>query len=115
MWYVETFLAKNKSFFKCKECSNLLKVLINPGAFKFLGSIEFLSVIIFAVSVFLGGRYCFLGLMMIFSLFGVFYVFSPFFVKFVKVSGKRKSGQHDLTGVQKKRSGKDTDTEIFSN
>ena len=115
MWYVETFLAKNKSFFKCKECSNLLKVLINPGAFKVLGSVEFLSVIIFAVSVFLGGKYCFFGLMMIVSLFGVFYAFSPFFVRFVKVSGKRKSGQHDLTGIQKKRSGKDTDTEIFSN
>ena len=115
MWYVETFLAKNKSFFKCKECSNVLKVLINPSAFKFLGSVEFLSVIIFAVSVFLGGKYCFLGLMMIFSLFGIFYIFSPFFVRFVKASGKRKSSQNDLTEMQKKRSGKDTDTEIFSN
>ncbi len=55
--------------------------------------------------------------MMIFSLFGVFYVFSPFFVRFKKTNQKKKTkeGQDDLIGGFKKTSGKDTDTEIFSN
>ena len=55
--------------------------------------------------------------MMIFSLFGIFYVFSPFFVRFKKTNQKKKTkeGQDDLICGFKKTSGKDTDTEIFSN
>ncbi len=82
-----------------------------------MGGIEFLSVIIFAISIFLGGKYCFLGLMVIVSLFSVFYAFSPFFVRFKRSNIKRKSKetQDELISMTSKKSGKDTDTEIFSN
>lgn len=88
--------------------------MIDPGAFKFLGIVEFLSVIVFAVSVFLGGKYCFFGLLIIFFLFGLFYAFSPSFVNLKKFNYKSKRKQDNLSGTRK-RSGKDTDTEIFSN
>lgn len=83
-----------------------------------MGGIEFLSVIIFAISIFLGGKYCFLGLMVIVSLFGVFYAFSPFFVRFKRSNIKRKGKeekQNEIIDMTSKKSGKDTDTEIFSN
>ena len=56
--------------------------------------------------------------MVIVSLFGVFYAFSPFFVRFKRSNIKRKGKeekQNEIIDMTSKKSGKDTDTEIFSN
>lgn len=118
LWYAEAFLSKNRYMYKCKCCSKSGKVEVDPGVFKFLGLVEILSVIIFALSMFAGGSYCFLGLGLILLLFGCFYFISPYKVKIVKIDddddfcGKDKC-LHEPVHTEK--FGKDTDTEIYSN
>lgn len=113
-------MAKNKSFYKCKRCEHLSKVEVTPEAFRFLGIIELIAIIVFAVSIFIGGKFCLLGIVVITIIFAGFYAFSPFMVQLFKTKKKRKKVSEenefndDFTGV-KKEAGKDTDTEIYSN
>lgn len=110
LWYIEAFLSKNRAVYKCKYCAKKCAVKISQKIFKFLVFVEILSLIVFAAAVFLGGRYCFMGAGIITLIFGVFYFFSPFTVKLLKT----KSGNSD-NDFSDKKSGKDTDTEIYSN
>lgn len=120
VWYIEAFLAKNKSFYKCKSCKHLSEVEVTPEAFKFLGLIELIAIIIFTVSIFIGGAYCLLGLVAIILVFAGFYAFSPFMVQLFRTKKKRKrvSEENEFTdefASIKKEAGNDTDTEIYSN
>lgn len=119
LWYAEAFLFKSHHFYKCKCCSKVGKVEVDSGIFKFLGLVEFLSIIVFALSMFAGGIYCFLGLGLILILFGGFYVVSPYKVRIVKIHdedenfGGEKNSSYRYDDSE--RFGKDTDTEIYSN
>lgn len=120
VWYIETFLAKNKRFYKCKCCDSLSEVKVELRAFKLLGIAELIAVIIFIASIFMGVSYCLFGLISMMSLFAVFYAFSPFTVQLFRIKKKRKQTpdedefDEDFMSI-KKEAGKDTDTEIYSN
>jgi hypothetical protein len=119
IWYIETFLAKNRSFYKCKHCRHLSEVRVSPDAFKLLGIAELLSIIIFAVSIFMGGRYSLLGFAAITLVFTAFYALSPFTVRLFRIklrkSRSNKNDSDDDFTIVKKEAGNDTDTEIYSN
>lgn len=120
VWYIETFLAKNRSVYKCKHCGYLSEVKVNPDAFKLLGIAEMTAIVIFTASIFMGGSYSLLGLLAITTVFAVFYAFSPFMVQLFRIKKKQKQKfdeddfDYDFT-IIKKEAGNDTDTEIYSN
>ena len=116
LWYAEAFLSKNRNSYKCKCCSKSGKVEVDTGIFKFLGLVEILSVIIFALSMFAGGSYCFYGLLLILALFGCFYFISPYKITITEAEDDfidHDENSHDSAHTE--RFGKDTDTEIYSN
>ncbi len=121
VWYIESFLAKNRSTYKCKCCGYASEVRVGTQAFKFLGIAELIAIIVFAASIFIGGSYCLLGLVVIMLVFAVFYAFSPFMVQMFRLKkrkkhhSKEKEPDDDDFADIKKEAGKDTDTEIYSN
>lgn len=116
LWYAEAFLSKNRNLYKCKCCSKLGKVEVDAGIFKFLGLVEILSVIIFALSMFAGGSYCFYGLILILALFGCFYFISPYKITITEAEDDfSDNDEHMHNDVRSGRFGKDTYTEIYSN
>lgn len=116
LWYAEAFLSKNRNSYKCKCCSKSGKVEVDAGIFKFLGLVEILSVIIFALSMFAGGSYCFYGLILILVLFGCFYFISPYKITIAELEDDfSDNDEHSQDNVHNERFGKDTDTEIYSN
>ena len=116
LWYAEAFLSKNRNSYKCKCCSKYGKVEVDTGIFKFLGLVEILSVIIFALSMFAGGSYCFYGLILILVLFGCFYFISPYKITITELEDDfSDKDEHSQDNVHNERFGKDTDTEIYSN
>ncbi len=116
LWYAEAFLSKNRDSYKCKCCSKIGKVEVDTGIFKFLGLVEILSVIIFALSMFAGGSYCFYGLILILALFGCFYLISPYKITITESEDDfDEKEEHPYDTTHTERFGKDTDTEIYSN
>ncbi len=113
-WYIESFLAKNQKTYKCNYCDRTSEVNLKPETFKFLGIIEILSIAVFIIAIFLGSSFCLLGISVIVMLFTVFYVFSPFMVLFFRPRVTSSKDEDDFANM-KKASGKDTDTEIYSN
>ena len=89
---------------------------MDADIFKFLGLVEILSVIIFALSMFAGGSYCFYGLILILILFGCFYFISPYKITITELEDDfSDKNEHSQDNVHTERFGKDTDTEIYSN
>ncbi len=116
IWYVEAFLAKNKAAYKCKYCEQISQVKVKSETFKFLGIVEIVSIIIFAASIFISEEYCILGTALIIMIFSGFYAFSPFMVLLFKPKNEKQKDEFDDVFIgTKKQSGKDTDTEIYSN
>ncbi len=89
--YLEAFLYKNRSFYECKCCKHVSEINIKNKTFKILGLVELLAILIFAISVFVGGTFCLWGLLLILLAFFCFYVFSPFSVRLIKLRKKQIS------------------------
>lgn len=80
LFYVEALTAKNRSTFKCSCCKRKSEVTLDPLIFKLLGAVELMSLIIFVVVMFLGCKFCLIGLAFIILVFGIFYFASPLLV-----------------------------------
>lgn len=80
LFYVEALTAKNRSKFKCPCCKRKSEVTLDPLIFKLLGAAELMSLIIFIIVMFLGCKFCLIGLAFIILVFGVFYFLSPLLI-----------------------------------
>lgn len=115
--YTEAFLAKNRKKYRCKNCGEIVSVMIKESVFKFLWIIQLFAIFIFMASILFTGSVCLLGIIAIIFIFMIFYIFSPFFVTFSNSSSK-KSGfarRNVKRRLQKKEFGRDTEKEIYSN
>ena len=77
LFYVEALTAKNRSKFKCAYCKRKSEVTLEPLIFKLLGATELISLIVFILVMFLGCKFCLMGLIFIIFIFGIFYFISP--------------------------------------
>lgn len=77
LFYVEALTARNRSKFKCSCCKKKSEVTLDPLIFKVLGATELMSLIVFVLVMFLGCKFCLMGLIFIILVFGVFYFLSP--------------------------------------
>lgn len=92
LFYVEALTARNRSKFKCSCCKRKSEVTLEPLIFKLLGAVELMSLIVFILVMFLGCKFCLLGLIFIISVFGAFYFISPLLMLLrpMKTQGKKK-------------------------
>lgn len=114
IWYVEAFLAKNRKTYKCKSCKKVCKTDVSTRAFKILGFSEIIAVLIFVAAIFAGGTFCLAGAGIIMLIFLSVYSILPFTLRLYKLR-KRSGNDEDVFTSMKKESGRDTDTEIYSN
>lgn len=92
LFYVESLTARNRSKFKCSCCKKKSEVTLDPLIFKVLGATELMSLIVFVLVMFLGCKFCLMGLIFIILVFGVFYFLSPLLMLLrpLKDSGRKK-------------------------
>ena len=92
LFYVEALTARNRSKFKCSCCKRKSEVTLEPLIFKLLGAVELMSLIVFILVMFLGCKFCLLGLIFIISVFGAFYFISPLLMllRSMKTQSKKK-------------------------
>ncbi len=92
LFYVEALTARNRSKFKCSCCKKKSEVTLDPLIFKVLGATELMSLIVFVLVMFLGCKFCLIGLIFIILVFGVFYFLSPLLMLLrpLKDSGRKK-------------------------
>ena len=92
LFYVEALTARNRSKFKCSCCKRKSEVTLEPLIFKLLGAVELMSLIVFILVMFLGCKFCLLGLIFIISVFGAFYFVSPLLILLspLKIQSKKK-------------------------
>ena len=114
IWYIEAFLAKNRKTYKCKSCKKICKTDVSNRAFKILGIAEIIEVLIFIAAIFAGGTFCLAGAGIIMLIFLAVYSILPFTLQLFKLR-KRTENDEDVFMSMKKESGRDTDTEIYSN
>lgn len=112
LFYLEALNAKNRSSLKCPRCRKKSEVILEPIMFKLLGLIQILSLVTFAIVIFLSFRYCLLGLIFITLLFGGFYVFSPFMVN---LAARSSTIMQEKQRKNEENTGESSDEEIFSN
>lgn len=118
--YAEAFLIKNRPLYKCKSCEKISEVRLSSNIFQVLTLSEILALSVFLITIILGRSFCFLGLALITITAIGFYGYSPFAVRllpFKKIKKKitKTNAEPTVFEKTKKESGKDTDTEIFSN
>lgn len=92
LFYVEALTARNCSKFKCSCCKRKSEVTLDPLIFKILGAVELMSIIVFVLVMFLGCKFCLLGIIFIISVFGAFYFVSPLLILLspLKIQSKKK-------------------------
>ena len=92
LFYVEALTARNRSKFKCSCCKKKSEVTLDPLIFKVLGATELMSLIVSVLVMFLGCKFCLIGLIFIILVFGVFYFLSPLLMLLrpLKDSGRKK-------------------------
>ena len=113
--YLESFLVKNKSAYECKCCDCFSEVVIKSRAFKLLLLSELASLIIFLLSVLVGGSFCLIGIFAVLFIFLGFYVFSPFSIKLCKVKNSRMTKRRPKQSENSYQIPEsDSDREIFS-
>lgn len=120
--YGESFLIKNKAWFKCRSCRNNSRVNLRIELFQILGFVEAISLIVFAFVVFKGGGSCLMGVGIITIIFGLFYWMSPFFVRLQILHNEHSNKILVNNNIEKpektelgKKENMNTENEIFSN
>lgn len=115
LFYVEALTAKNRSKFKCSCCKRKSEITLDPLIFKLLGAVELMSLIIFVVVMFLGCKFCLIGLVFIILIFGVFYFASPLLILLrpQKVPSRKKN-QTEKSKEEKPVTTDASKEEIFS-
>ena len=75
--YIEAFVTKNKSVFKCRECKKKSTVILKDSFYKFWLTTLLILLCVFLVTMFLGDNFLLIGLFLTIILFFVFYINTP--------------------------------------
>ena len=78
--YLESFVVKNRSVYRCKNCENKSETDLNKNFYNILWVILGLSVIIFVLATVIGGGFSLFGLFLIAVVAAGFYGISPYMV-----------------------------------
>lgn len=125
---VESFITKNKSVYKCKNCGKLSEVTLRRGMFILLCIVQILAVILFLISMFLGEGFYLVGIALILVIFGVFYWMSTYMIDleepryirrkipwYKKIFFKRKEKTRKEIPKKEDSPSGDDEKEIYSN